>query len=222
MKTIFFFLLLSICFTTVIGQSYQMNFLPLKPRSGEIFDQSLYPSDSFSVRRIDHPLGETIVSVILLHHDYMGPEYYIGDENIFFQIWLEQRKNGELLHSSYFGFEEGENYYQITTKPIHQDYYLFNSQREFTGTLFLIDKSGTWHKMTGCCFCFDPEAQVIYSFVPEECGGCTIGKFNLNTYEMITKKWDGKGIAWSEYTHNIWSNLIFGQDERIEWTVRKE
>jgi hypothetical protein len=122
----------------------------------------------------------------------------------------------------YFGFDEGENGYALLQSPAIQDYLFFDANREFTGVLYMIDAEGTWHTMPGNDFCYDEDNRGIYSFVPAECGGCTVGMFDLDTHELLTKESHGGDVPWKKYSLPCYYDGLFREEDGIRWNRGKE
>ncbi len=180
-------------------------------RCGAIFNLEQYPADSFSAKKERYSLGRTEIVFTKLHHDYFE------EDDGFFQIWVEQTENGKVLKSEYWGFEEGENGYQLPLLQPIKDYFIINKSGEFSGNFYLISDNGIWHKIPGNEIYLSRDKTTLYTFVPVECGGCQIGRFDLKSNQLITKLWDGQGVAWEEIkTHSELVN-VFEDGEWIKW-----
>lgn len=203
----FIFLLFIAAYSTSSAQD-------MTNRCGERFVSEKYPTDSFSVKELKYDHGDTEIIFTLLHHNYP-----LQDDNGYgsFQIWIEQRKNNEVLKSEYWGFEEGENGYQLPATQLLNDYFIVNRSREFTGTFYLISKEGNWHKIPGAEAYWSKDKSRVYTFVPVECGGCDIAKFDPATGQLSKKLWDGHGAAWEEIKDRSGLVNLFENGEWIKW-----
>lgn len=180
-------------------------------RCGEIFTSEKYPADSFSTRELTHDLGNTQIIFTLVHHDYLGVN------NGFYQIWVEQRKDDEVIRGEYWGFEEGENGYQFPNNQLFKNYFIVNRSREFTGVFYLINSEGIWFKIPGGELYTNEGKSILFTHVPVECGGCQIGLFDLKSRQLTTKLWDGNGVAWDEIGDTSGAKNIFETGEWIKW-----
>lgn len=158
-------------------------------RCGDVFDGTKYPSDSFSVRERVYPLGNTSIVIYSLRHDYFK-------QGNFIQVWFEQRKDGKTWKSKYWGYPEGENDLNLLNEQPLNDYYIINDARETTGIFYVISKTGVWYELPGGYIALNEKKSMLFTYVPVECGGCLIGRFNLKSQKLSTKLWDGYGTTW--------------------------
>lgn len=174
-------------------------------RCGDTFDQRFYPTDSFAVKRQSIAFGHTQIVITVLHYNFQEED----------QVWIAQRRKKRILHSKYLGgISSGENGVTLPDKQILEDFFIIKYASEFTGIYFLISKTGSWYEIPGGGIILNKELNTLYTYVPVECGGCQIGKFSLATRKIITKPWDGQGVAWAEikepglhanlFAHSIW------------------
>ena len=177
-------------------------------RCGDTFDQRLYSIDSFAVQRQSFKLGHTQIVITLLHCNFEKED----------QIWLEQRKRKRILHSKYLGWiGSGENGVALPKEQKLKDLFIIKYASEFTGIYYLIDKTGKWYEIPGGIIILKEQLNTLYTFVSEECGGCEIGKFSLNTRKLTTKFSDGIGVAWKEVTDKTDYLNLFEHNEWIKW-----
>ena len=184
-----------------------------------------YSADSFSIKQTTYRMTDYYeqkreITVTLLRHDYKIREHNKYSFDVSLQIWIEQRANGDLARSLFMDVTEHYEHSMFVSTQFLPNYFAVLSLSEFTGEHFLLDNSGTWYILPGYLFCFDESEQTVYSFVPEECGGCRIGKFNLITKEMVTKESNGTD-AWSEYPRECWWNSIFEEENRVKWDMKE-
>jgi len=197
-------LLIHIC--TSLSAQYQPN------RCGENFDRSKYPADSFSIRKMEYKTGSSKIVIHLLHYDYLGKD------SEFFQMWIEQRKNKEVLRARYWGdFVLDGNGFQLPAEQPVKDYFIILKANEFSGTVYLISEEGIWYQVPGHFAQLDTKAQVLYTFNPQECGECKIGKFVFETKKLTTKTWNGEGDPWPGIKRNKNLTNVFSNGKWITW-----
>lgn len=164
-------------------------------RCGDVFDRHMYPADSFSVRRMAHKLGGTEVYITLLRYPANGQQTGYAED----QVWVEQRRGKTILKSVYLGgISSGESGVLLPLKQPLNDFFMVQDASEFTGTYYLIHKSGIWYELPGATLLSNQEKTVFYTTVPEECGGCTVSKFVRSSRKVATKISNGKQDAWAE------------------------
>ncbi|MBL7827558.1 MAG: hypothetical protein JNJ57_13065 [Saprospiraceae bacterium] len=150
-------------------------------RSGDKLDLNKYPPDSFQCRQTTYDLHDTKVLVSILHYDVAG---VVED-----QVWVEQRKNGQLMKSRYLGsVSTGESGVAIPVKQMFDDYFIIDRAGEFTGIYYLIHPDGRWFELPGNFLTINQDKTALYTFVPEECGGCYAGTF-LFDKQLVIKKY---------------------------------
>lgn len=161
-------------------------------RCGEVFEQNMYPADSFEVRKTVYELEDTRIILTILHAVF-------STEETFDQTWIEQRKDDWLLNGRYLGFiGMSEGGVALPERQFLQDFFIIKSSGEFTGTYYLISMEGDWYEIPGNELIMDEAGKMLYTFVPYECGGCTIGKFDVAGRELTTKFSSGGDDAWPE------------------------
>jgi hypothetical protein len=104
--------------------------------------------------------------------------------------------------------------------PIKQplnDYFIMNNAREFTGIFYLITKNGVWYEVPGGEIYLNANKSLLFTYVPVECGGCKIGRFDLKSKKMFTKLWNGEGTAWSEIKDKSSLIDLFENGEWLKW-----
>lgn len=170
-----------------------------------------YPADSFSIKERIYSLGSTNIVFTFLHHDYLGKD------NKFCQIWIDQRKGRKIIKSIYWGYEEGENGILLPRKQLLNDYFIINDADEFTGVFYLISKKGVWYEIPGGEIYLNANKSLLFTYVPGECGGCKIGRFDLKSKKMFTKIWDGEGPAWSEIKDKSSLINLLENGEWLKW-----
>ena len=183
----------------------------LRNRCGDVFKRSKYPADSFIIRTRNYPLGNT--TIILT---FVRPKYLQDDPN-FFQTWLEQRENGKLLKSISLIEYSSESGIQLPIKQPLQDFFIINDASEFTGTFYLLHKTGVWYKVPGLWMKINKAKTQLFTYVPGECGGCPIGKFDVALSKLTTKLWDGMGTAWKEADEKLELFDPFKDGEWLQW-----
>lgn len=164
----------------------------LRNRCGDVFLKEKYPTDSFSVREKVYNFDQTKIIFTLLQYKYHNKN------SDFCQIWVEQRQGKKVLKSYFLGENGGESGVQLPIVQPLKDYFILNKASEFTGTFYVINREGTWIEIPGAGLYSNTDQTSLFSFVPVECGGCPIGRFNLKTQQLFTKDWDGEGPAWEE------------------------
>lgn len=136
------------------------------------FDPAKYPADSFAVRTHTYALGNSRIDLHVLH-----PKISIGED----YVWLTQYGGHGCPNARFVGVLGTESDVAVVEKEPLPGYFLVYTAWEFTGTLHLIDARGAWYEMPGGEMLYDSTNQMLYSLVPQECGGCPIGTFNLKT-----------------------------------------
>lgn len=180
-------------------------------RCGNVFKKAKYPSDSFSIKKRIFELGKTKIIFTLVHHDYLKKD------NELCQIWFEQKQKDKILRSQYWGYEEGENFLAIPIRQPLSNYFILNDANEFTGVYYVITQSGKWYEIPGSQIYLSKNKSLLFTNVPNECGGCLIGRFDLNSKKLITKLWNGDGIAWDEIKDKASRINIFENCEFLKW-----
>lgn len=174
-------------------------------RYGDIFDENKFPADSFCVKRITYSLGDTKIILILLHSIYED-EYSESRE----LLWMEQRRGNILLKCKGLGSISGntESGCSLPRKQILKDFFLINCSGEFSGIFYLITPNGVWYEIPGASISLDKENNTLYTYVPNECGGCTVAKFDLSSRKITKKGSDGLGTTWQEVKDRNLINLV--------------
>ncbi|MBK8196523.1 MAG: hypothetical protein IPK76_26240 [Lewinellaceae bacterium] len=161
-------------------------------RCGNVFDRNKYPADSFEVRETVYELEDTRIILTILHAVFSLEE----TED---QTWIEQRKDDWLLGSRYLGFVSmSEGGVALPERQLLQDFFIIKSSGEFTGAYYLISMEGDWYEIPGNELFMDKAGKMLYTYVPYECGGCAIGKFDVAGRELTTKFSGGGDDAWPE------------------------
>lgn len=166
----------------------------LRNRCGDVFLKEKYPTDSFRVQEKVYNFHQTQIIFTLLQY-----KYHNGNSD-FCQIWVQQRKGKKVLKSYFLGENDGESGVQLPAVQPFKGYFILNKAGEFTGTFYLINRKGNWIEIPGAALLSNSEKTTLFTYVPVECGGCTIGRFDLKTQQLTTKDWDGEGRAWEEVT----------------------
>jgi hypothetical protein len=220
-------LLLALFINTIaFAQAVTSEILHYTPFTRNAFNADKYPTDSFSIKQTTYRMNDYYgqkrdLTFTLLRHDYKIREHYKYSFDVSLQIWIEQRANGHMLRSLFMDVTEQYEHSVYVSTRFLPNYFAVLSLGEFTGELFLIDNSGTWYVLPGHLFCFDEKSQIIYSFVPGECGECRIGKFNLTAKEMVTKVNPRSSTAWPEYPRECWSTSIFEDEQMVKWDMKE-
>lgn len=183
--TIVLFAAVNFVFSSVYSQD-------LRNRCGNIFLKEKYPTDSFSIQEKVYNFHQTKIIFTLLKYKY-HTEY-----SDFCQIWIEQRKGKKVLKSYFLGEDDGESGVQLPAVQPFKDYFILNKAGEFTGTFYVLNRKGTWFEIPGSGLFLNTAQTTLFTYVPVECGGCPIGRFDLKTGQLFTKNWDGEGRPWEE------------------------
>ncbi|MBK8556822.1 MAG: hypothetical protein IPL65_14080 [Lewinellaceae bacterium] len=179
-------------------------------RCGDTLDIKAYPSDSFSLKQYVYPLGRTTIELSVLHFHFIE---YEAD-----QAWIAQRRGGCLLHSAYLGSVNGtESGVALPREQIIPDYFLIYSSGEFSGTYFLIGKSGAWYTLPGAGLIANQEKTVLYTYVPAECAGCMVAKFTLSSRTLATMMSTSGEYEWKEVTDPGTFIDVFGEGRWLRW-----
>lgn len=180
-------------------------------RCGEVFEQNMYPADSFEVRKTVYELEETRIILTILHAVF-------STEEAFNQTWIEQRKNDWLLNSRYLGFVDiSEGGVALPERQLLRDFFIIKSSGEFTGTYYLISMDGDWFELPGNEIIIDQTGKMLFTYVPGECGGCTIGKFDVTKRELTTKYSAGGDDAWPEVKDRKGYVSLFRDCTWVKW-----
>lgn len=164
----------------------------LRNRCGDVFVKENYPTDSFSIQEKVYSFHQTKIIFTLLQY-----KYHNGNSD-FCQIWVQQRKGKKVLKSYFLGENGDESGVQLPAVQPFKDYFILNQAGEFTGTFYVINRKGTWFEIPGSGLFSNTAQTTLFTYVPAECGGCPIGRFDLKTGQLFTKNWDGDGRPWEE------------------------
>lgn len=201
--------LLILFFTLMLATILQAQGIP--NRCGAVFNKANYPRDSFSVKEQIYTLGSTKIVLTILHHDYLEKD------KAFSQIWIAQSKDKKILKSKYLGYEGDESGIQVPNKQPLADYFIVNAAGEFSGMFYLISSNGAWYEIPGGSLYLNTNKSRLFTYVPAECGGCKIARFDLKSKKMFTKLWDSEGTAWEEIKPKSSLINVFENSKWLKW-----
>ena len=177
-------------------------------RCGDKFDQTRYPVDSFAVQTQAFSFGETKIILTILQYKFESAD----------QVWIEQRRGRKLLKSKYLGdISSGESGVAIPKQQPFKELWMFRDDSEFTGIYYLITNDGVWYEIPGGSIMYDKTSRTLFTDAPPECGGCTIGKFSLQSHSLKTKVSKGEEPAWKEVGKSTNLQYLFREVEWVHW-----
>lgn len=177
-------------------------------RCGDTFDQSKYPADSFAVKQRTYAFGKTQIKVTVLHANIEH-----GEE----LVWVEQRSHKRILKSKLIGYLGSESGVGILANQPLKNCFIIRQANEFSGVYYLMTMEGKWYEIPGGEIWLNKAKNILYTAVPEECGGCLVAKFSLPSKKLETKMSDGKGNAWAEAKEAEGIRLFTDVNEWINW-----